>query len=44
MSYPTSELLALIRILENKKLDAVEKLELVKTIIYFMFYTKGVMV
>lgn len=44
MSYPTPELLTLIRVLENKQLDAAEKLELVKTIIYFMFYTKGVMI
>lgn len=44
MSYPASELSALVRILENKQLDTVEKLGLVKTIIYYMFYTKGVMV
>lgn len=44
MSYLNNDLDTLIRILENKKLDAVEKLGLVKTIIYFMFYTKGVMV
>lgn len=44
MSYPTNELDTLIRVLENKQLEALEKLKLVKTIIYFMFYTQGVMV
>lgn len=44
MSYLNNDLDTLIRILENKQLDTVEKLGLVKTIIYFMFYTKGVMV
>lgn len=44
MSYLNNDLDTLIRILENKQLDTVEKLGLVKTIIYFMFYTKGVMI
>lgn len=44
MSYPADELDSLVRILENKQLEAVEKLRLLKTVIYFMFYTKGVMI
>lgn len=44
MSYLNNDLDTLIRILENKQLDTIEKLGLVKTIIYYMFYTKGVMI
>lgn len=44
MSFHANELDTLIRVLENKQLETLEKLRLLKTIIYFMFYTKGVMV